>query len=137
LHCTASGKLFLAFSSPSLRKALFRTQPLPRHTPRTLSTAVEIEPALDEIRKSGVGTDNEEFMEGMSAAAVPVYDSRGRIFATVAVHGPVSRLPLSRAVSFVPALKRAARAIENTLIEQKPSIDQNGQRPGHAIQASA
>src|ERR1700754_1968640 len=46
LHCTASGKIFLAFSSPSLRKALFRKQPLPRHTPRTLTVAAEIEHAL-------------------------------------------------------------------------------------------
>ncbi|MBY0380520.1 MAG: IclR family transcriptional regulator [Xanthobacteraceae bacterium] len=136
LHCTASGKLFLAFASPSLRKAVFRTHPLPRHTPRTLTTAVEIEHALDEIRRTGVGTDNEEFIEGMSAAAVPVYDSKGRIFATVAVHGPVSRLPLSRALSFVPALKRAARAIENTMLEQKSPTYHNGQRSAHEIPTS-
>lgn len=117
LHCTASGKLFLALGPPSLRKALFRTQPLQRYTPQTLTMTAKLEPELDVIRKTGIGTDREEFMDGMTAAAVPVCDAKGRIFATVAVHGPSTRLPLSRAVSLAPALKRVARAIEQTLLK--------------------
>jgi DNA-binding IclR family transcriptional regulator len=119
LHCTASGKLFLALAPPSLRNALLRTQPLQRYTPRTLTTAAELDPEFESLRKTAIGTDNEEFMEGMTAVAVPIHDAKGRIFATVAVHGPTSRLPLSRALSLVPALKRAARAIEQTLLNQK------------------
>jgi IclR family transcriptional regulator, acetate operon repressor len=115
LHCTASGKIFLAFA-PSLRKTLLRSQPLQRYTPHTLTTAAQIESAVAVIRKSAVGTDNSEFMEGMAAAAVPIYDARNRLCATVAVHGPITRLPLERALSFVPALKRAARAIEKSLV---------------------
>jgi len=114
LHCTASGKIFLAFA-PSLRKTLLRSQPLQRYTPHTLTTAPQIESAVAAIRKTAVGTDNGEFMEGMAAAAVPIYDARNRLCATVAVHGPITRLPLERALSFVPALKRAARAIERSL----------------------
>lgn len=131
LHCTASGKLFLSLAPPSLRKALFRMQPLQRYTQRTLIAAAELEPELDHIRKTGVGTDNEEFMEGMTATAVPVCDAKGRIFATVAVHGPSSRLPLSRAISLAPALKRAARAIEQTLLNQKASstLPESGNQP--------
>lgn len=126
LHCTASGKLFLALGSPSLRKALFRTQPLQRYTQQTLTTAVKLEPELDSIRKTGIGTDSEEFMDGMTAAAVPVYDAKGRIFATVAVHGPTTRLPLSRAVSLAPALKRVARAIEQTILTQATAPSEQG-----------
>ena len=119
LHCTASGKLFLALSPLSLRKALFRSQPLHRHTPRSLTTAAKLEPELEKIRKSGIGTDNEEFIDGMSAAAVPVHGSTGHIVATVAVHGPTSRLPLARAISHVAALQKAARAIEQSMLENE------------------
>jgi len=122
LHCTASGKLILALAPLSLRKALFRTQPFQRHTPRTLTTSAALEPELVAIRKNGIGTDNEEFIEGMTATAVPIQDAKGRIFATVAVHGPTSRLPLSRAMSHVPALKKAAKAIQQTLIEHASSL---------------
>lgn len=116
LHCTASGKLFLSLSPASLRKALFRTQPFQRHTARTLTSTEQLEAELTRIRQTGVGTDNEEFMEGMAATAVPIRDSRGRICATVAVHGPITRLPLARALALVPALKRAAKSLEQTLL---------------------
>lgn len=125
LHCTASGKIFLAFT-PSLRRMLFRSQPLHRHTPYTLTTAEQIEGALAGIRKTAVGTDNGEFMEGMAAVAVPIYDARGRLCATVAVHGPVSRLPLERALAFVPMLKKASKEIEKTLVAMPSSHREEG-----------
>jgi DNA-binding IclR family transcriptional regulator len=114
LHCTASGKLFLSFAPASLRQTLYQSGPLERHTPRTITDSAELEIALEKIRKTGVGTDNEEFIEGMTATSVPVRDSKGNICAAVAVHGPVNRLPFSRALAVVPALKKAASAIERT-----------------------
>lgn len=115
LHCTASGKLFLALAPASLRKALFESRPLFKHTPRTIVEISALEAELDRIRQTGIGTDDEEFIEGMTAAAVPVMDTKGRICATVAVHGPTVRLPLQRAIALAPALSRAANAIEKTL----------------------
>ena len=50
----------------------------------------------------------------MAAVAVPVLDSRRRICATVAVHGPTGRLPLSRAIALAPTLKKAADEIART-----------------------
>jgi len=121
LHCTASGKLFLSLAPVSLRKALFRTQPFQRYTARTLTTTEQLEAELTRIRQTGIGTDNEEFMEGMAATAVPVHDSHGRICATVAVHGPITRLPLTRALALVPALRKAAKSLEQTLLFDTPS----------------
>ena len=116
LHCTASGKLFLSLAPPALRHALFQSHPLQRHTPRTITDHAALETELDTIRQTEVGTDNEEFIDGMTAAAVPVLDSRGKICATVAVHGPTGRLPLSRAVALAPALKKAANLIAQTFV---------------------
>ena len=116
LHCTASGKLFLSLAPPSLQKALFATRPLYQHTPRSLTNIAALQIELDKIRKTRIGTDNEEFIEGMTAAAVPVLDSKGNICATVAVHGPTARLPLKRALALTPALRRAASEIEQTFL---------------------
>ncbi|MBX9710336.1 MAG: IclR family transcriptional regulator [Xanthobacteraceae bacterium] len=115
LHCTASGKLFLSLAPPSLRRTLFSLSTLERHTARTMTSPEELEIALEQIRKTRIGTDNEEFIDGMTAVAVPVMDSNGKICATVAVHGPSGRLPLARAIALAPALKRAAHAIEQTI----------------------
>jgi DNA-binding IclR family transcriptional regulator len=114
LHCTASGKLFLSLAPVSLRQALFVAGPLHRHTPHTIVEPAKLEAELDKIRGTGIGIDNEEFIEGMTAVAVPVLDSKGIICATVAVHGPTIRLPLPRAIGLAPALLQAARAIEAT-----------------------
>lgn len=114
LHCTASGKLFLALGPQSLANAL-TARTLKKHTARTITSQQALEKELEKIRKARIGTDNEEFIEGMTAAAVPVMDSKGRICATVAVHGPSGRLPLSRAIALVPALQKAAKGIEQTI----------------------
>jgi DNA-binding IclR family transcriptional regulator len=114
LHCTASGKLFLSLSPVSLRRSLFAMRSLERHTPRTITDPKALEAALDKIKKTEIGTDNEEFIEGMTATAVPVRDQSGKICATIAVHGPVNRLPFSRAMALVPSLRKAAHAVEQT-----------------------
>ncbi len=79
LHCTASGKLFLSLAPASLLKALFQSHPLRKHTPRTIVDIAALETELDKIRETKIGTDNEEFIEGMTAAAVPVMDSKGNV----------------------------------------------------------
>src|SRR3569833_1404827 len=135
LHCTASGKLFLSLGPISLRKSLFRTQPFQRYTARTLTTTEQLEAELTRIRQTGVGTDNEEFMEGMAATAVPVHDSRGRICATVAVHGPITRLPLTRALALVPALRKAAKSLEQTLLFD-PARHDSSSAKGTAAESS-
>ena len=112
LHCTASGKLFLSLAPPSLRRALLGSHPLRRHTPSTIVDHAKLEIELDKIRQTKIGIDNEEFIDGMTAVAVPVLDSKKIICATVAVHGPTVRLPLARALTLTPALTRAATAIE-------------------------
>jgi IclR family transcriptional regulator, acetate operon repressor len=116
LHCTASGKLFLSLAPPQLRKALIESHPLRRHTSQTITDHAKLDAELENIRQTNVGTDNEEFIEGMAAAAVPVWDSRGKICATVAVHGPTGRLPVSRAIALTPALKNAAERLSQTFV---------------------
>lgn len=123
LHCTASGKLFLALSPPSLSQALLRLKSLPRHTERTITDPTKLAAELNRIRQTQIGTDNEEFIEGMAAAAVPVFGTDGRIRATVAVHGPTMRLPLKRAISLAPALRRAAEAIALTFHIGKMGVE--------------
>ncbi|MDR4308711.1 IclR family transcriptional regulator [Chelatococcus sambhunathii] len=111
LHCTASGKLFLAMSSAKIVRDLLSAGELPRHTPKTLVTPRDLQAALAQIRRDGFGTDDEEFIEGMTAVAVPIFSRSRTMIATVAVHGPKSRLPLSLALAHIPALREAANKL--------------------------
>ena len=108
LHCTASGKLYLAMLPAARRRQMVRTIDLVPHTPGTIVNAEALLADLDRIRREKVGTDNQEFIEGMVAVAVPVTDAKGRLAGTLACHGPTVRMSMEKARSFVPALQRAA-----------------------------
>lgn len=47
-------------------------------------------------------------MLGIACVALPILDARGNCIAAIAVHAPVSRMALARALTFVPRLKAAA-----------------------------
>jgi IclR family acetate operon transcriptional repressor len=114
LHCTASGKLFLAHLTPAQMHALLGPEPFRRYTERTITSMSVLERELRKIRSTGVATDSGEYLVGSVCLAVPVLDSRARVCAAIAVHGPAPRMTLKRGYSFVPALKRAAAALSET-----------------------
>jgi IclR family transcriptional regulator, acetate operon repressor len=115
LHCGASGKLFLSMLPAQQRRRLLHAAPLKKYTENTVVDPVEIEKELKRTRAAKVGLDNEEFLEGLIGVAVPVFDKRGRICATVSVHVPTGRRSVTQALGYAPALNRAAAAISKTL----------------------
>ena len=114
LHCTASGKLLLALLPAARRRRLVSELPLPRYTDNTITDARALDAELAAIRREGHATDNEEYHAGLVCVAVPVSAGDGRAVACVAVHAPVARMTLDRALTHVPALKRAAGALGAT-----------------------
>jgi DNA-binding IclR family transcriptional regulator len=58
--------------------------------------------------------DDEEYVLGVACVAVPVRVGSGEVVAAVAVHAATARLPLQRAIEFVPRLEEAARRIATT-----------------------
>ena len=121
LHCTAAGKLFLSSLAPAPRAALLRSVKLEPRTPNSFTDIEALNAALESIRKSGVGTDNEEFLEGMVAVAVPVTDAGGRFFAALAAHAPVVRMNLEEAMTHVPVLQEAAAELAQLAGDDKPA----------------
>jgi len=115
LHCTASGKLFLAYMSLGEMHRLIGPGPYHRYTERTIISPAALERRLMKIRSTGVGTDVGEYLEGSVCVAVPVRDANGCIYATVAAHGPAPRMSLKKGHEFLPAMRAAAAAIASTL----------------------
>ncbi|TAK42313.1 MAG: IclR family transcriptional regulator [Betaproteobacteria bacterium] len=115
MHCTASGKLFLAHLPAARVRRILGPGPLKRFTERTATSVAALERELRRIRASGIGTDSGEFLDGSVCLAVPVKDPLGRICAAVAVHGPAPRMTLRKGHEFLPAMRRAAGEIAATL----------------------
>lgn len=114
LHCGASGKLFLSHM-PAVQRRRMLAYPLPKHTERTITNLSELEVQLKRIRTTGFSVDDEEFMQGLIGVAVPVYDARKRICATVSLHAPTARFSSDKVTKVVPAMQRSAAAISKML----------------------
>lgn len=108
LHCTASGKLFLAHKPKRDRNALIRQLRLERLTPHTITDPERLRAECDAIVKRGFSWDREEFVLGLTAIAVPVTDASGSVRAAVAVHAPTGRLTFDQAVERLQTFRRAA-----------------------------
>lgn len=115
IHCTASGKLFLALMSPHHRRNLLQHLPLEAHTPFTVTQPDDLEACLGIIAENELSTDDEEFIQGMVAIAVPVYDQAGRIQASLAIHAPRIRHSLDSLREWVPLMRRIASSLQDTL----------------------
>jgi len=116
VHCSASGKLFLAGMTPSQRQRLLAHAPLEAFTPKTLTDLDALEEEIKQVRRQGFALDNEEFLPGLMCVAVLVPSPSGRSNLCVAVQAPIMRLTPDKALGLLPALQRAADAfsrIEN------------------------
>lgn len=115
LHCTASGKLFLALMPPEQRELLLAQLSLQRMTDNTLTSVRALREECDVIAAAGHSIDREEFIAGLVAIAVPVGGTDGGIRAALAVHAPRTRLSVDQAVALLPALRAAARRMRKLL----------------------
>ena len=114
-HCCASGKLLLAHLPAAERQGLLELLPLERFTERTITDRAVLESELDRIVSVGYAVDNEEYVLGVACVAVPVRNRHGDVVASLAVQGATARLPLMRAIEFIPRLRAAAAEIGSTV----------------------
>lgn len=113
VHCSASGKLFLAQMSPSQRRRLLEQIPLERYTERTITDPVRLEQEIDQVRSEGFALDDEEFLPGLVCLAVLVQNpSGGRSNTAVAMQAPKLRLSRDKLLKPLLALQQAAAALE-------------------------
>lgn len=117
-HCTASGKTFLASLAPKKRETLVSSLNLKAMTRHTLIDPQKLLDQLATIRKQGYSLDQEEFLDGMVAIAVPVLDPNGRFFAALAYHGPAQRMSLKDAVERKHILHNAAVRLSSVLFQE-------------------
>lgn len=111
LHCTASGKLYLALMPAKRRAWYFANHRLTASTPNTITDPRKLEKSLAAIRRQLYSLDNEELVAGLVAAAVPIMDSQGRLLGTVAANATNARITAEKIVEHVPLLRQAAAAI--------------------------
>ncbi len=114
-HCTASGKTFIASLTPKARLAFVNGLSLSRQTEHTHVNPESLLEDLARVAKRGYALDDEEFIDGMVAIAVPVKDPSGRFAAALAYHGPRTRMSIEKAVERKDILINGAARLTEAL----------------------
>ncbi len=108
IYCTASGKLFLNNLPSSKRTRLLAKLHFNQYTENTLTDVDKLKEELKRLSQQDIGIDNEEFMQGMVAIAVPLRSEDGAFYGALAMHAPSARMSMEEAIGHLPKLKLAA-----------------------------
>lgn len=95
LHCSATGKVFIAFGPPELFEEAVRGG-LTRLTPNSAASPVRLRAQIDRVRADGYAVEYEEVMQGFSSIAVPLYGSAGSLVAGLSVTGALQKADIPR-----------------------------------------
>ena len=90
-HCSANGKVFLAYGA-----ARFPKGALERRTARTITDRDELQAELARVRTRGFATTIEELEPGLVAIAAPVHGPDGTVLAAISISAPTIRLTPAR-----------------------------------------
>lgn len=115
-HCTASGKVFLASLTPQAGRKFVKNLELKGYTKNTFTSEEQLLENIRITRKSGFSVDQEEFMEGMVAIAVPIRRENGPFFGALALHGPRQRLSLEVLKSHLESLQVYAEKLAGAML---------------------
>jgi IclR family transcriptional regulator, KDG regulon repressor len=109
LHCTALGKVLLAFGEVEM------PEKLERYTPHTIKNKHALQQHLKEIRQTGYAIDNEEFDLGVCCIAVPVLDFRGKVVGSIGISGPASRVTHERLPELAATVIEIGKALSERI----------------------
>ena len=110
-YCTASGKLYLTTLPDRVVKAYVQSTKLEAQTSHSITDPQRLIAELGIIKDRGYATDDEEFMIGMVALAVPVTNQQQQCNATLSIHAPKSRLDLHQATECIDELRSSAEQL--------------------------
>lgn len=114
-HCTAAGKVHLVFEAETSANQNLPAA-LDRYTDGTILDTNALREQMSKIGESGYAVESCEFMDDVSAAAVPIRDYTRSLVGTLAVVGPGHRLTNEVIHSDIaPALIKAGHELSRRL----------------------
>jgi DNA-binding IclR family transcriptional regulator len=115
LHCTAAGKVHLAFEPPEeIQRVL--PEGLTPHTEQTITDRHTLIEQLGAIANKGYAVDNGEYLTDVRTVAVPIKDYTRTVVGSLAVSGPAYRIPPERVEQeIIPLAIKAGHELSSRL----------------------
>lgn len=120
LHCTAQGKIHLAYMRSSELDNLLRDRPLARYTPKTLSSLESLRVHLAKVRSDGFAVNDEEHIVGVRGIAAPVLNGAKWVVAAIGLTGSVDEMPKERIPRIAQQVVSVAREVSRRFLESFP-----------------
>lgn len=114
LHCSSTGKVFMAYILKNEIEELLNF-PLKPRTKKTLTTIDEIKKDIKKTIKQGYGYDNEEYAEGVRCLAAPIKDAHGEVIAAIGITAGTATFTEKRKKFISEKVKDAAEKISGML----------------------
>ena len=111
MHCTSTGKLFLAEMSDADLDFWIAHADLKRMTPSTIASAQALRTAIRKVRHEGWATTIGELVVGVVGCAVPIRTASGRLIAGLGVSAPDARTSMEQLKKYRPLMQSAAAEI--------------------------
>lgn len=109
LHCTALGKVLLAYGDLDI------PSDLAPYTAKTITDPQTLRRHLEEIRRLGFAVDDEEFDPGVRCIAVPVFDFRGKATGAIGISGPGTRMTAERMPTLTAIMVEIGKALSDRM----------------------
>ena len=114
-HCTATGKAILAHQSEQTLNQYLRRVTFPRIAPGSIPDARTLLRRLDEVRRQGYASDDEEAEVGLTCYGMPLHDATGRAYAAISISGPTTRMT-QRREQHLERIAQAVKEISKTVV---------------------
>jgi len=124
-HCTATGKVLLAFLSEQEFMMLYYNddEKLPICTPNSISSVKELKKYIKKVKKQGYAIDEGEFKIGINCIAVPIINNVGKAIAAISIAGPAIRFNLSKMKKIKSTLIALSQSKKvDSGLEQSPEV---------------
>ncbi|MDP3084635.1 MAG: DNA-binding transcriptional regulator KdgR [Rubrivivax sp.] len=115
LHCTAIGKVLMAWEPPARRDAILRGCDFKRFREKTITARAAYDDELVRTLEQGFGQDREEFDDHIRCVAIPIFDRMNQVVAGLSVSFPTFRYDQAREPELVAMLVQASRQISGQL----------------------
>jgi IclR family transcriptional regulator, KDG regulon repressor len=115
LHCTAIGKVLLAWENPQRREQILQDYEFKQFREKTITSRTDFDTELERTLAQGFGQDREEFDDHIRCAAIPLFDRMNQVVAGLSVSFPTFRYDTEREPELVAMLRDASRDISRQL----------------------
>jgi len=115
MHCSSTGKIFLAYNHAHQLAQLLDTSSLEARTANTLVKLDDLQRMTQEVRQVGYAVDEREYHDDIRCLAAPVFDMNSRVVAAVGITAPIAHFQKPMIPTVSQMVMQAAQQLSEML----------------------